>query len=48
VPYNREKELLEKGVIRESCGLPGVYIALGYDEIKGFKNAMQDAIFEGK
>jgi CRISPR-associated endonuclease/helicase Cas3 len=40
VPYKRAEELLEKRVIKECCGLLGVYIAQEYDEEKGFKYAL--------
>jgi CRISPR-associated endonuclease/helicase Cas3 len=45
VYYDRKEDLLERGVIRESLVLPGIYIALGYDETKGLGNVLLDAIF---
>ena len=45
VYYNKKEELMEKGVLRECKVLPEVYIALGYDDEKGLKNVLLDAIF---
>ena len=39
------EQLLKKGVIRECCTVPDVYIAIGYDEKKGLTDIMPEAIF---
>lgn len=39
------EQLLKKGVIRECCKVPDVYIAFGYDEKKGLTDIMPEAIF---
>lgn len=39
------EELIKKGVIRECCTVPDVYIAFGYDENKGLTDIMPEAIF---
>lgn len=39
------EELLQKGGIRECSVMPGVYIALGYDNDKGLTDMMPEAIF---
>lgn len=41
----KAEELLKKGVIRECCTVPDVYIAFGYDEKKGFTDIMPEAVF---
>lgn len=41
----KAEELLKKGVIRECCTVPNVYIAFGYDSKKGLLDMMPEAIF---
>ena len=45
VYHYKKEELLQKGVIRESNVLPGVYIAVGYEDEMGLVNMLPEAIF---
>ena len=45
VYHYKKEELLQKGVIRESSMLPGVYIATGYEDEMGLVNMLPEAIF---